>query len=140
KNPPYKEVCNGTTGHAEVIQIEYNPDIVSYETLLEAFFLSHDPTQLNRQGADVGTQYRSVIFCHTALQEQLAEEKKRQLNAEDAFGTSMVTEISAFTEFYPAEDYHQDYYSINPNQPYCSRVVGPKLEKFRKVFSNNLAN
>lgn len=138
KNPSYKEVCTGRTGHAEVIQVTYDPDIVSYETLLEAFFLSHDPTQLNRQGADVGTQYRSVIYYHTKSQQMLAEEKKRQLNAEDAFGAPVVTEISAFETFYPAEDYHQDYYAINPNQPYCSRVVGPKLDKFRKVFKDKL--
>ena len=138
KNPSYKEVCTGRTGHAEVIQVEYDPDVVSYETLLEAFFLSHDPTQLNRQGADVGTQYRSVIFYHTKSQQMLAEEKKRQLNAEDAYGAPVVTEISAIENFYPAEDYHQDYYAANPNQPYCSRVVGPKLEKFRKVFKENL--
>lgn len=140
KNPAYKEVCTGRTGHAEVIQMTYDPDIVSYETLLEAFFLSHDPTQLNRQGADVGTQYRSVIFYHTAVQQQLAEEKKAALNREDAFGAPVVTEISAFETFYPAEDYHQDYYAINPNQPYCSRVVGPKLDKFRKVFKERLKN
>ena len=140
KNPSYKEVCNGTTGHAEVIQLTYDPDIVSYETLLEAFFLSHDPTQLNRQGADVETQYRSVIYYHTKSQQMLAEEKKRQLNAQDAYGAPVVTEISAFDVFYPAEDYHQDYYDQNPGNPYCSRVVGPKLEKFRKVFANKLAN
>lgn len=140
KNPTYKEVCSGRTGHAEVIQLTYDPDIVSYETLLEAFFLSHDPTQLNRQGADVGTQYRSVIYYHTKSQQMLAEEKKRQLNAQEAFGAPVVTEISAFDIFYPAEDYHQDYYAANPNQPYCSRVVGPKLEKFRKVFKQEKAN
>lgn len=134
KNPSYKEVCTGRTGHAEVIQIEFDPEIVSYETLLEAFFLSHDPTQLNRQGADVGTQYRSVIYYHTRSQQMLAEEKKRQLNATHAYGSPVVTEISAFDVFYPAEDYHQDYYAANPTQPYCARVVGPKLEKFRKVF------
>jgi peptide-methionine (S)-S-oxide reductase len=140
KNPSYKEVCNGTTGHAEVIQLTYDPDLVSYETLLEAFFLSHDPTQLNRQGADVGTQYRSVIYYHTKSQQMLAEEKKRQLNVQDAFGAPVVTEISAFDVFYPAEDYHQDYYDQNPGNPYCSRVVGPKLEKFRKVFKERLKN
>lgn len=134
KNPSYKEVCTGRTGHAEVIQIEFDPEIVSYETLLEAFFLSHDPTQLNRQGADVGTQYRSVIYYHTRSQQMLAEEKKRQLNATHAYESPVVTEISAFDVFYPAEDYHQDYYAANPTQPYCARVVGPKLEKFRKVF------
>lgn len=138
KNPSYKEVCTGRTGHAEVVQVTYDPEIVSYETLLEAFFLAHDPTQLNRQGADVGTQYRSVIFYHNATQQQLAEEKKRQLNAEDAFGAPLVTEISAFETFYPAEDYHQEYYENNPNQPYCARVVGPKLEKFKKIFKENL--
>ncbi len=140
KNPSYKEVCNGTTGHAEVIQLTYDPDIVSYETLLEAFFLSHDPTQLNRQGADVGTQYRSVVYYHTKSQQMLAEEKKRQLNAQEAYGAPVVTEISAIDVFYPAEEYHQDYYDQNPGNPYCSRVVGPKLEKFRKVFMEKVEN
>lgn len=140
KNPSYKEVCSGRTGHAEVIQLTYDPDVVSYETLLEAFFLSHDPTQLNRQGADVGTQYRSVIYYHTKSQQMLAEEKKRQLNAQDAYGAPVVTEISAFDVFYSAEDYHQDYYDQNPGNPYCSRVVGPKLEKFKKVFKERLKN
>jgi len=134
KNPSYKEVCTGRTGHAEVIQVTYDPDIVSYETLLEAFWLSHDPTQLNRQGADVGTQYRSVIFFHTATQEMLAKEYKNRLNAEDAYGAPVVTEISAFEKFYPAEDYHQDYYAQNPGNSYCSMVVGPKLNKFKKAF------
>lgn len=138
KNPSYKEVCTGRTGHAEVIQLTYDPDVVSFETLLEAFFLSHDPTQLNRQGADVGTQYRSVIYFHSATQEMLAKAAKKKLNDEKAFDNPVVTEISEFELFYPAEDYHQDYYSANPNQPYCSRVVGPKLEKFRKVFKENL--
>lgn len=138
KNPSYKEVCTGRTGHAEVIQVTYDPDVVSYETLLEAFFLSHDPTQLNRQGADVGTQYRSVIYYHNATQEMLAKEAKKKLNNEKAFENPVVTEISAFETFYEAEDYHQDYYAANPNQPYCSRVVGPKLEKFRKVFKDKL--
>lgn len=134
KNPSYKEVCTGRTGHAEVIQVTYDPDIVSYETLLEAFWLSHDPTQLNRQGADVGTQYRSVIFYHTATQEMLSKEYKNRLNAENAYGAPVVTEISAFEKFYPAEDYHQDYYAQNPGNSYCSMVVGPKLEKFKKAF------
>lgn len=138
KNPSYKEVCTGRTGHAEVIQVTFEPDVVSYETLLEAFFLSHDPTQLNRQGADVGTQYRSVIYYHNATQEMLAKEAKKKLNDEKAFDNPVVTEISAFETFYEAEDYHQDYYAANPNQPYCSRVVGPKLEKFRKVFKDKL--
>ncbi len=140
KNPSYKEVCNGTTGHAEVIQVVYNPDIVAYKTLLEAFWLSHDPTQLNRQGADVGTQYRSVIFYHNAEQEMLANAYKKRLNDTNAFDQPVVTEISEFTEFYPAEDYHQDYFELNPENPYCSRVVGPKLEKFKKVFKQKSEN
>lgn len=140
KNPTYKAVCNGTTGHAEVIQVTYDPDLVSYETLLEAFWLSHDPTQLNRQGADVGTQYRSAIFFHTATQEILAKEYKKRLNDTDAYGAPVVTEISQMDVFYPAEDYHQDYYDQNSGNPYCSRVVGPKLEKFRKAFSQPINN
>lgn len=138
KKPTYKEVCNGTTGHAEVIQVTYDPDIVSYETLLEAFWLAHDPTQLNRQGADVGTQYRSVIFFHTATQEMLAKEYKNRLNLENAYGAPVVTEISAISEFYSAEDYHQDYYDQNPENSYCKMVVGPKLEKFRKAFKQDV--
>jgi len=138
KNPTYKEVCNGTTGHAEVIQIKYDPTQISFEELMEAFFLAHDPTQLNRQGADVGTQYRSVIFYHSPEQEQLARAYKDRLNASGAFPSPVVTEISAFSEFYEAEDYHQEYFANNPNQPYCSAVVGPKLEKFRKVFKQKL--
>lgn len=134
KNPAYREVCNGTTGHAEVIQLTYNPAVVSYETLLEAFWLSHDPTTLNRQGADVGTQYRSAIFYHNEQQGKLAKDFKKRLNNEKAFGNPVVTEITAATVFYPAEDYHQDYYENNPTNSYCRMVVGPKLEKFRKVF------
>ena len=140
KNPSYKEVCNGTTGHAEVIQVTYDPDQVGFETLLEAFWLSHDPTQLNRQGADVGTQYRSAIFYHNATQEMLAKEYKKRLNAEDAYGSLVVTEVSEFTEFYSAEDYHQNYFDQNSGNPYCSRVVGPKLDKFRKAFKQPEVN
>ncbi len=138
RNPSYKEVCSGNTGHAEVIQVNYNPTVITYEQLLEAFFLAHDPTQLNRQGADVGTQYRSVIYFHDSTQENLARSFKDRLNASGAFSSPIVTEISAFTMFYPAEDYHQEYFANNPNQPYCSAVVGPKLEKFRKVFKDQL--
>ncbi len=138
RNPSYKEVCSGNTGHAEVIQVKYDPTVITYEHLLEAFFLAHDPTQLNRQGADVGTQYRSVIYFHDSTQENLASSFKDRLNASGAFPSSIVTEISAFTVFYPAEDYHQEYFANNPNQPYCSAVVGPKLEKFRKVFKDKL--
>lgn len=134
KNPTYKEVCTGKTGHAEVVQITYDPNVVKYETLLEAFWLSHDPTQLNRQGADVGTQYRSVIFYHNAAQEKLAKAYKTKLNNENAFGKPVVTEIAAMPTFYVAENYHQDYYEQNPENAYCKMVVGPKLEKFRKVF------
>jgi len=138
KRPTYKEVCNGNTGHAEVIQVHYNPAVISYEELLEAFFLAHDPTTLNRQGVDVGAQYRSVIFFHTALQEQMAKKYKSELDASKAFGSPIVTEIAAFETFYEAEDYHQEYFALNPDQPYCSRVVGPKLDKFRKVFKEKL--
>ncbi len=138
KKPTYKEVCNGTTGHAEVIQVHFDPSIITYEELLEAFFLAHDPTTLNRQGADVGTQYRSVIYYHNPEQEKLAREYKDKLERSGAFSDPIVTEISAFDVFYAAEDYHQEYFALNPDQPYCSRVVGPKLDKFRKVFKAKL--
>lgn len=138
KKPTYKEVCNGTTGHAEVIQVHFDPSIITYEELLEAFFLAHDPTTLNRQGADVGTQYRSVIYYHNPEQEKLAREYKDKLERSGAFSDPIVTEISAFDIFYAAEDYHQEYFALNPDQPYCSRVVGPKLDKFRKVFKAKL--
>jgi peptide-methionine (S)-S-oxide reductase len=140
KNPAYREVCNGTTGHAEVIQLTYNPDVVKYETLLEAFWLSHDPTQLNRQGADVGTQYRSVVFYHNEEQGRLAKEYKKRLNDEKAFGKPVVTEVSAISDYYPAENYHQDYFDNNPSNSYCRMVVSPKLEKFKKVFSQPVVN
>ncbi|MFT5919611.1 MAG: peptide-methionine (S)-S-oxide reductase [Granulosicoccus sp.] len=133
-NPTYKEICNGNTGHAEVCQITYDPLRVTFDKLLEAFWASHDPTTMNRQGADVGTQYRSVIYYHNDNQQQLAESYKNRLNAERAFGSPVITEISAIETYYPAEDYHQDYFSNNPNQAYCSRVIGPKLDKFKKVF------
>jgi peptide-methionine (S)-S-oxide reductase len=138
KSPSYKEVCSGNTGHAEVIQVTYDPTVITYDQLLEAFFLAHDPTQLNRQGADIGTQYRSVIYFHDSVQEQSARSFKDRLNASGAFASPLVTEISVFTVFYPAEDYHQEYFANNPNQPYCSAVVGPKLDKFRKVFKDKL--
>jgi peptide-methionine (S)-S-oxide reductase len=140
KNPAYREVCNGTTGHAEVIQLTYNPDVVKYETLLEAFWLSHDPTQLNRQGADVGTQYRSVVFYHNEEQGRLANEYKKRLNDEKAFGKPVVTEVSAISDYYPAENYHQDYFDNNSSNSYCTMVVSPKLEKFKKVFSQPAVN
>jgi peptide-methionine (S)-S-oxide reductase len=138
KNPSYKEVCSGNTGHAEVVRIVFDPASISYEELLKAFFMAHDPTTLNRQGADVGTQYRSVIFFHDSEQERLAREVKSALDASGSFPSPIVTEISPAVTFYPAEDYHQEYFANNPNQPYCAMVVGPKLEKFRKVFRDRL--
>jgi peptide-methionine (S)-S-oxide reductase len=140
KNPSYKEVCSGLTGHAEVIQITYDPTVISYDELLEVFWQTHDPTTLNRQGADVGTQYRSVVFYHTDEQKQLAESYKKKLNESGAFDNPIVTEISPLSEYYPAEDYHQNYYNLNGSAPYCSYVIQPKLEKFKKVFKDKLKN
>lgn len=138
KNPTYKQVCTGTTGHAEVIQITYDPQKISFEELLEVFWKTHDPTTLNRQGADVGTQYRSAVFYHTDEQRRLAEEYKKKLDASGAFPRPIVTEITAFSEFYKAEDYHQNYYKENGEQPYCQIVIRPKLEKFEQVFAKKL--
>ncbi len=138
KNPAYKEVCSGRTGHAEVVQVVYDPSILDYELLLEAFWLSHDPTQLNRQGNDVGTQYRSVIFYHNTKQKELAETYKQKLNESKAFNAEVVTEISEFKEFYKAEVEHQNYFNENGTQPYCQFVVAPKVEKFKKVFKEKL--
>jgi len=137
-NPSYKEVCTGRTGHAEVCNIYYDPAVISYDELLAAFWTCHDPTQLNRQGNDVGTQYRSVIFYHNEEQRQKAEEYKKKLNEEHAWDKPVVTEISPFKVFYVAEGYHQNYYNENGDQPYCQFVVRPKLEKFRKVFAGKL--
>lgn len=131
-NPSYRQVCSGTTGHAEVIQIEYDPAQVSYGTLLDLFFASHDPTTLNSQGADHGTQYRSVIFCHSPEQRREAEAKIAALNAAKAFPEPIVTEVADAPTFYPAEVYHQDYFRLNPRQPYCQAVIAPKLNKFIK--------
>jgi peptide-methionine (S)-S-oxide reductase len=138
KNPTYKEVCDGTTGHVEVIQISYDPKAVSYDELLEIFFKTHDPTTLNRQGADVGTQYRSAIFYHNGEQKKKAEFYKAELEKSGAWDNPVVTEISPLTNYYPAEDYHQDYYENNPNQGYCAFVIGPKVEKFEKVFKDKM--
>lgn len=137
-HPSYEAVCTGTTGHAEVTNVYYDPAVVSYDELLAAFWVMHDPTQLNRQGNDVGTQYRSVIFYHNDEQRRKAEEYKKQLNAEHAYNSDVVTEISPFTTFYKAEDYHQNYYNENGNQPYCTFVIKPKMDKFRKVFKDKL--
>jgi peptide-methionine (S)-S-oxide reductase len=138
KNPTYEAVCTGSTGHAEVIQIEYDPETISYDELLEIFWKTHDPTTLNRQGADVGTQYRSVIFYHNDEQKEKALNYKKELDKSGAWDKPIVTEISPIELFYKAEEYHQRYYEKNPYQGYCSFVIAPKLEKFEKVFKNKL--
>ncbi|MDX5320920.1 MAG: peptide-methionine (S)-S-oxide reductase MsrA [Bacteroidota bacterium] len=137
-NPTYREVCSGLTGHAEVVQIVYNPQIISFDELLEVFWQTHDPTTLNRQGADVGTQYRSVVFYHNDFQKQRAEFYKNELNKNLSFGVPVVTEISPASTFYVAEDYHQEYFALNGDQPYCRVVIQPKLEKMKKVFKDKL--
>jgi peptide-methionine (S)-S-oxide reductase len=137
-DPTYSQVCSGSTGHAEVCQIHFDPEVISYEELLEVFWSTHDPTTLNRQGNDVGPQYRSVIFYHNNEQKRLAATYKERLNNSGAFTKPIVTEISPFEKFYIAEDYHQEYYDLNPNQPYCTYVIQPKMEKFKKVFSEKL--
>jgi peptide-methionine (S)-S-oxide reductase len=138
KNPTYKDVCSGTTGHAEVCEIFYDSTKLSYDELLEAFWKSHDPTQLNRQGNDMGTQYRSVIFYHNQTQKELAEKYKKELTISGAWDKPIVTEISAATTFYKAEDYHQNYYNQNGSESYCKYVIQPKVEKFKKVFGTKL--
>lgn len=138
KNPTYKEVCTGTTGHAEVVKVTFDPTIISYKELLEIFWKIHDPTTLNRQGNDIGTQYRSVIFYHNEEQKKITEEYKSKLEEEKIFDNPIVTEITQFTKFFPAENYHQDYYEQNKTQPYCSFVITPKLEKFKKVFREKI--
>lgn len=138
KNPSYKEVCTGTTGHAEVAQIVFDPKQISFEELLEVFFQTHDPTTLNRQGADVGSQYRSVIFYHHPQQKETAERIKKELNESGAWTNPVVTEITAFTAFYPAGEDHQEYYKRNPEAGYCRYVIQPKMDKFRKVFHDKL--
>ena len=137
-NPTYKEVCDGTTGHAECTQITFDLAIVSYDELLEIFWKTHDPTTLNRQGNDVGTQYRSVIFYHNDEQKQKSEYYKKKLTDEKIWDKPIVTEITKFDKFYPAEDYHQEYYDNNPNQGYCAYVITPKVEKFEKIFKDKL--
>ncbi|MBI5730792.1 MAG: peptide-methionine (S)-S-oxide reductase MsrA [Ignavibacteriales bacterium] len=137
-DPTYEAVCTGKTGHAECTQITYDQKIISYKELLEVFWKTHDPTTLNRQGADSGTQYRSAIFYHDDVQKQLAEKYKNELEAANIWSDPIVTEISQFKKFYKAEDYHQNYYNQNGNQPYCSFVITPKIEKFKKVFADKL--
>lgn len=133
-NPTYEEVCSGETGHAEVVQIAYDPNIISYEQLMDVFFFLHDPTQLNRQGNDIGTQYRSVIFYKDETEKQKAAEAIRVSESSDKWNGKYVTELAPFEKFWPAEDYHQGYYNENPTQPYCSAVVGPKIAKFKKHY------
>jgi peptide-methionine (S)-S-oxide reductase len=137
-NPTYKEVCTGTTGHAETCNIIYDPQIISYDELIAAFFVSHDPTQLNRQGNDVGTQYRSAIFYHNASQKQKAEYYIAQLNIKKAYKNPIVTQVVPYTVFYMAEDYHQDYFLQNKGEPYCKYVIQPELDKFKAVFKDKL--
>jgi peptide-methionine (S)-S-oxide reductase len=140
ENPSYEEVCTGTTGHAEATQIKYDPAEISYDELLEVFWKTHDPTTLNQQGNDFGPQYRSAIFYHNDEQRRLAEEYKKKLDAARIWDKSIVTEITPFTNFYPAEDYHQNYFNNNPNQPYCSYIIRPKVKKLEEVFRDKLVS
>jgi peptide-methionine (S)-S-oxide reductase len=137
-NPSYQEVCTGRTGHAEAVQITFDPRVISYKDILEVFFQIHDPTTLNRQGADVGTQYRSAIFYHDVEQKAIAEQTIKELDAAKVWKSPIVTEVKPFSAFYPAEDYHQDYFRQNSSQPYCQVVIAPKLAKFRKHYSHKL--
>ena len=137
-NPTYKHVCTGETGHAEVVQVTFNADVISYRDLLRVFFTIHDPTTLNRQGADMGTQYRSAIFTHNETQEKVAEEVIAELNDAGIWGDPIVTEVVPFEAFYPAEEYHQEYFRRNPNQGYCRVVIAPKVAKFRKQYLDRL--
>jgi len=137
-NPSYRAVCNGDTGHAEVVQVHFDPNIVSYRDLLNVFFAIHDPTTMNRQGGDVGTQYRSAIFYHDDEQKKIAEELIKDLNSQKIWDKPIVTEVAKLDKFYVAEDYHQEYFARNPYQPYCQAVVAPKVSKFRKHFLDML--
>ena len=137
-NPTYQQVCGGRTGHAEVVQITFDPVVTSYEELLNVFFTIHDPTTLNRQGADVGTQYRSAIFTHNEQQEEVARRVMQQISDAGIWDDRIVTEVTPLTKFYPAEEYHQDYFENNPNQGYCRVVVAPKVVKFRQKFADKL--
>lgn len=137
-NPTYHDVSEGDTGHAEVVQVTFDPSVVSYSDILDVFFAIHDPTTLNRQGNDVGTQYRSIIFYHSPEQLRVAEEKIAQLTADQVFDAPIVTELAPLVRFYPAEKYHQGYFRANPAQPYCQFVVSPKVAKFRKQFAGRL--
>jgi methionine-S-sulfoxide reductase len=137
-NPTYEQVCEGLTGHAEVVQIAFDPNVISFPELLEVFWQTHDPTTLNQQGNDVGTQYRSAIFYHNDQQRELAEHYKRKLDESGAFRGPIVTEITAYKNFYPAEKYHQSYFAQNPYQPYCTAIIRPKVDEFKKAFHDKL--
>jgi peptide-methionine (S)-S-oxide reductase len=138
ENPTYKEVCGETTGHAEVVQITFDENVISFREILEVFFTVHDPTTLNRQGGDIGTSYRSAIFYHSDEQKTVAEETIKYFNEQGVYDNPIVTQIAPFTKFYIAENYHQEYFANNPNQPYCAAVVAPKVAKFRKKFIEKL--
>jgi peptide-methionine (S)-S-oxide reductase len=138
KNPTYQDVCTGNTGHAEVIQVTFNPSVISYTELLEIFWKMHDPTTLNQQGADVGTQYRSVVFYHNAAQKQLAEAYKTELNKQKVYPNPIVTAVDPYSNFYVAENYHQNYFNLNGSKPYCRMVIQPKVDKLEKVFKQKL--
>lgn len=136
--PSYKDVCTGTTGHAEVAVIKFDPEVISYKDILYVFWLTHDPTTLNRQGGDVGSQYRSAIFYHSEKQKKIAEESRKETEDAKIYPNHIVTEIVPISNYYDAEDYHQDYYNLNPNQQYCKLVIDPKVQKFRKKFKDKL--
>lgn len=138
ENPTYQQVCSETTGHAEVVNVEFDPQEISFKEILQVFFTVHDPTQLNRQGNDVGTSYRSAIFYHDDEQKKIAEETIEEIEAEKIYDKPIVTQIARFDKFYAAEDYHQEYFANNPNQPYCAAVVAPKVAKFRRKFVSRL--
>ncbi|MDQ3372762.1 MAG: peptide-methionine (S)-S-oxide reductase MsrA [Acidobacteriota bacterium] len=138
ENPTYREVCSETTGHAEVVNVNFNPNEISFKEILQIFFTVHDPTTLNRQGNDIGSSYRSAIFYHDENQKQIAEEVIKEVGAEGIYDNPIVTEVTAFDKFYMAEDYHQEYFDNNPNQPYCAAVVAPKVAKFRQKFVGRL--
>ena len=137
-NPTYRQVCSGATGHAEVVQVTFDPSVVTFVEILDVFFATHDPTTLNRQGADVGTQYRSAVFTHSPEQKATAERRIAELNAAGIWDAPIVTEVVPLVKFYPAEDYHQEYFRTNPEQSYCQFVVAPKVAKFRKQFASKL--
>ena len=138
ESPTYKQVCTGTTGHAECLKIEYDPSKITFDELLEVFWQVHDPTTLNRQGNDIGTQYRSVVFYHDAIQKSKVQKYATALNKSGAFANQIVTKLEPFVKFYPAEDYHQNYFNLNGSESYCQFVIKPKVEKFEKVFKNKL--